>query len=50
LFYLRGVAPPEVTTSDIYRGAIPFILLQILVLLLIITFPGIVSFLPNLAM
>lgn len=49
LFYLRGVAPPEVTTSDIYRGAIPFILLQILVLLLIIAFPGIVSFLPNLA-
>lgn len=48
LFYLRGVAPPEVTTSDIYRGAIPFILLQILVLLLIIAFPGIVSFLPNL--
>ncbi|MDH6099522.1 TRAP transporter large permease subunit [Anabaenopsis sp. FSS-46] len=48
LFYLRGVAPPEVTTSDIYRGAIPFILLQMLVLLLIIAFPGIVSFLPNL--
>lgn len=48
LFYLRGVAPPEVTTSDIYRGVIPFILLQMLVLLLIIMFPGIVSFLPNL--
>ncbi|MDH6055939.1 TRAP transporter large permease [Umezakia ovalisporum] len=48
LFYLRGVAPPEVTTSDIYRGAIPFILLQVLVLLLIIIFPGIVSYLPNL--
>jgi tripartite ATP-independent transporter DctM subunit len=48
LFYLRGVAPPEVSTSDIYRGAIPFILLQLLVLVLIIVFPGIVSFLPNL--
>ncbi|MDB9303579.1 MULTISPECIES: TRAP transporter large permease [Cyanophyceae] len=48
LFYLRGVAPPEVTTSDIYRGVIPFILLQMLVLVLIIAFPGIVSFLPNL--
>ncbi len=48
LFYLRGVAPPEVTTSDIYRGVIPFILLQLLVLVLIIAFPGIVSFLPNL--
>ncbi|MFS0513833.1 TRAP transporter large permease subunit [Nostoc sp. UIC 10607] len=48
LFYLRGVAPPEVTTKDIYRGAIPFILLQLLVLMLIIIFPGIVSFLPSL--
>jgi len=49
LFYLRGVAPPEVKTTDIYRGAIPFVLLQLLVLVLIITFPGIVSFLPSLA-
>ncbi|MBD6619404.1 TRAP transporter large permease subunit [Komarekiella sp. 'clone 1'] len=49
LFYLRGVAPPEVTTADIYRGVIPFILLQLLVLVLIIVFPGIVSFLPSLA-
>ncbi|HAX89544.1 MAG TPA: C4-dicarboxylate ABC transporter [Cyanobacteria bacterium UBA11370] len=48
LFYLRGVAPPEVTTLDIYRGAIPFIILQLIVLVLIITFPGIVSFLPSL--
>ncbi|MBD2561888.1 MULTISPECIES: TRAP transporter large permease [Nostoc] len=48
LFYLRGVAPPEVTTKDIYRGAIPFILLQLLVLVLLIVFPGIVSFLPSL--
>ncbi|MBG1242088.1 TRAP transporter large permease [Nostoc sp. NZL] len=48
LFYLRGVAPPEVTTKDIYRGAIPFILLQLLVLMLLIVFPGIVSFLPSL--
>ncbi|MGQ4649731.1 TRAP transporter large permease subunit [Lyngbya aestuarii] len=49
LFYLRGVAPPEVKTTDIYRGAIPFVLLQLLVLVLIIAFPGIVSFLPSLA-
>ncbi|HBL11627.1 MAG TPA: C4-dicarboxylate ABC transporter [Cyanobacteria bacterium UBA11162] len=48
LFYLRGVAPPEVTTLDIYRGAIPFIILQLIVLVLIISFPGIVSFLPSL--
>ena len=48
LFYLRGVAPPEVKTEDIYRGTIPFILLQLLVLVLIITFPQLVSFLPSL--
>ncbi|GAB4378260.1 MAG: TRAP transporter large permease subunit [Elainellaceae cyanobacterium] len=47
LFYLRGVAPPEVTTRHIYRGVIPFILLQLLVLVSIIIFPGIVSFLPS---
>ena len=48
LFYLRGVAPPEVTTGDIYRGAIPFVCLQLLVVLMIVVFPGIVSFLPRL--
>ncbi|GAB4532909.1 MAG: TRAP transporter large permease subunit [Pleurocapsa sp.] len=48
LFYLRGVAPPEVKTEEIYRGAIPFILLQLFVLILIIAFPQLVSFLPSL--
>jgi tripartite ATP-independent transporter DctM subunit len=48
LFYLRGVVPPEVKTEDIYRGAIPFIMLQLLVLVLIIIFPQLVSFLPSL--
>ena len=50
LFYLRGVAPNEVKTEDIYRGAIPFILLQLLVLFLIITFPQLVSFIPSLSL
>lgn len=50
LFYLRGVAPPDLKTEEIYRGAIPFILLQILVLLLIIIFPSLVSFLPSLSL
>jgi TRAP-type mannitol/chloroaromatic compound transport system permease large subunit len=49
LFYLRGVAPPEVKTEDIYLGVIPFILLQLLVLILIMIFPQIVSFLPSLS-
>ncbi|QSP95193.1 TRAP transporter large permease subunit [Marinobacter salinisoli] len=39
LFYLKGVAPPEVRTTDIYRGIIPFIAIQILVLALIVVFP-----------
>jgi tripartite ATP-independent transporter DctM subunit len=43
LFYLRGVAPPEVRTADIYRGALPFIAIQLLGLLIIILFPGIVT-------
>ena len=48
LFYLRSVAPPQVTTGHLYRGAIPFILLQMLVLLLIILFPQLVTALPQL--
>ncbi|MGM0952965.1 MAG: TRAP transporter large permease [Pseudomonadota bacterium] len=39
LFYLKGVAPPEVRTIDIYKGILPFILIQILVLALIVIFP-----------
>jgi tripartite ATP-independent transporter DctM subunit len=48
LFYLRGIAPPEVTTGDIYRGVIPFVIVQLLVLVAIIAFPAIVNFLPSL--
>ncbi len=39
LFYLKGVAPPEVKTSDIYKGIVPFILIQIVVLTLVGFFP-----------
>lgn len=49
LFYLKGVAPPGVTTSHIYRGIVPFVAVQVLALLLLILFPGIVNFLPGLA-
>ena len=43
LFYLRGVAPPEVKTGDIYRGVLPFIGIQALGLLLVIVFPELVT-------
>ncbi|MEM7735771.1 MAG: TRAP transporter large permease subunit [Deinococcota bacterium] len=49
LFYLKGVAPPSVQTTDIYRGIIPFIAIQLVALLLIIFFPQIVLWLPAMA-
>ncbi len=48
LFYLRGVAPPEVSTMHIYRGAVPFIAIQLVGLTLLIVFPQIVTWLLNL--
>jgi len=45
LFYLRGVAPPEVSTMQIYRGAVPFIAIQIIGLTLLIVFPQIATWL-----
>ncbi len=45
LFYLRGVAPPEITTPDIYRGVVPFVALQIIGLTLVIVYPQLASFL-----
>jgi TRAP-type mannitol/chloroaromatic compound transport system permease large subunit len=47
LFFLRGVAPPEVRTRDIYRGVIPFIVLQIIGLSLVYFFPQIALWLPR---
>jgi TRAP-type mannitol/chloroaromatic compound transport system permease large subunit len=47
LFYLRGVAPPEVSTGQIYRGAVPFILIQIAMLGLLALFPGLATWLPG---
>jgi tripartite ATP-independent transporter DctM subunit len=46
LFYLRGVAPPEVTTPQIYRGVIPFVAIQVFALLLLAVFPELVTWLP----
>jgi TRAP-type mannitol/chloroaromatic compound transport system permease large subunit len=48
LFYLRGVAPPSVTTGHIYRGVIPFVIIQLVGLVLLWLFPQITTFLPNL--
>ncbi|MBV8030843.1 MAG: TRAP transporter large permease subunit [Betaproteobacteria bacterium] len=43
LFYLRGVAPKEVKSSDIYWGAVPWVVLQLLLVLIIIVWPGLVT-------
>jgi len=48
LFYLRGVAPPEVTTLHIYRGVIPFVIIQLLMLVVLFEFPIIATWLPTL--
>ncbi|SMX32053.1 TRAP transporter large permease [Octadecabacter ascidiaceicola] len=48
LFYLRGVAPPEVTTGHIYRGVVPFVLIQVVGIGILALFPAIVTIVPNL--
>ena len=47
LFYLRGVAPPELKTSDLYKGTVPFIAIQLVVLVSIAIWPEIVTWLPS---
>jgi tripartite ATP-independent transporter DctM subunit len=47
LFFLRGVAPPEVSTRDIYLGVIPFIAMQVLTVVLVFLFPQIALWLPK---
>ena len=46
LFYLRGVAPPEVTTTALYRGVLPFILIQFIVIIMVILMPQLATKLP----
>jgi TRAP-type mannitol/chloroaromatic compound transport system permease large subunit len=48
LFYLRGVAPPQITTLHIYVGVIPFVLIQLFMLIVLWFWPGLVSWLPHL--
>lgn len=47
LFFLRGVAPPEITTGDLYRGVVPFVGLQLAALVIVFFFPGIATWLPK---
>lgn len=48
LFYMRAVVPPGITMMDIYKSAIPFVLLQALALIICMIFPGIITWLPSL--
>lgn len=47
LFYLKGVAPPAVTTKDIYIGIVPFVAIQLLVVFLVFEFPELALWLPR---
>ncbi|MEM9209622.1 MAG: TRAP transporter large permease subunit [Pseudomonadota bacterium] len=47
LFYLRGVAPDSVATGQIYRGVIPFVAIQLLALIILALYPGLVTWLPD---
>ena len=47
LFYLKGVAPPEVTTTQIYRGIVPFIAIQLFCILIVVLWPEAVTWLPE---
>jgi TRAP-type mannitol/chloroaromatic compound transport system permease large subunit len=48
LFYIRGVAPDQVRTIDIYRGVIPFVIIQLIGLGLLWAYPGLATWLPDL--
>lgn len=47
LFYLRGVAPPSIPTVAIYRGVVPFIAIQLLMLLILVVWPSLATWLPD---
>ena len=48
VFYFKGIAPSEITIADMYRGAIPYVVCQVVLLILLIYFPELVTWLPNL--
>ena len=47
IFYLKGITPPEVETTDIYKGVLPFVGMQVLALLLCVIFPFLITWLPS---
>ncbi len=47
LFFLKGVAPPEVSSRDIYVGVMPYVVLQVIAVVLLFQFPAIATWLPN---
>jgi TRAP-type mannitol/chloroaromatic compound transport system permease large subunit len=49
LFYLKGVAPPGIDVATIYRGVIPFVLVQLLGLAFLFSWPPLATWLPGLA-
>lgn len=49
LFYIKGVAPPEITVIDIYKGVIPFIIIQLIALAIVFLVPEIATWLPGVA-
>jgi TRAP-type mannitol/chloroaromatic compound transport system permease large subunit len=48
IFYLKGITPPEVQTTDIYKGVAPFVGLQIIGLAACVLFPNLITFMPGL--
>lgn len=47
LFYFKGVAPPEYTLGDVYKGILPFVTIQIIALAILMVFPQIITYLPD---
>jgi TRAP-type mannitol/chloroaromatic compound transport system permease large subunit len=47
IFYLKGIAPPEITIQDMFRGVVPFIVIQAICLLVVASYPPLVLWLPS---
>jgi TRAP-type mannitol/chloroaromatic compound transport system permease large subunit len=47
LFYIKGVAPPEITIRDIYKGVIPYVIIQVTALMLVFLIPQLATWLPS---